>query len=216
MKAIVLLSGGLDSTTCLAKACAEQYQTYALSFNYSQRHIVELEAAKMIAKKYNVLEHYIVDISLPNTNTSSLTNKNINVPEYTSQANIPNTYVPGRNTLFLSYAISLAEAIQADSIWIGCSSIDYSGYPDCRPEYIKAFQNLVDLAIPAGINNKPLTIRTPLINLSKAETIALGLELGVDYSETISCYRATVDNTACGECDSCVLREKGFAELNQQ
>jgi 7-cyano-7-deazaguanine synthase len=216
MKAIVLLSGGLDSTTCLAKACAEQYQTYALSFNYSQRHIVELEAAKMIAKKYNVLEHYIVDIRLPNTNTSSLTNKNINVPEYTSQANIPNTYVPGRNTLFLSYAISLAEAIQADSIWIGCSSIDYSGYPDCRPEYIKAFQHLVDLAIPAGINNKPLTIRTPLINLSKAETIALGLELGVDYSETISCYRATVDNTACGECDSCVLREKGFAELNQQ
>ena len=215
MKAIVLLSGGLDSTTCLAKACSEGYTTYALSFNYKQRHIVELEAAKKIASQYKVKEHYIVDISLPSIYTSSLTNEDINVPDYKKQESIPNTYVPGRNTLFLSYAMSLAESIQAESIWIGCSSIDYSGCPDCRPDYIKAFQQLIGLAIPNGINGKKLTIQTPLITLSKAETIALGLSLGVDYSQTISCYKATKENPACGQCDSCVLRNKGFEELKK-
>jgi len=215
-KAIILLSGGLDSTTCLALAKQQKLETYALSFNYQQKHSVELTAAKKIAKHYAVNDHYIVDITLPNNQLSSLTNNNLTPPQYSANSDdthIPNTYVPARNTLFLSYALSLAESIQANSIWIGCSVIDYSNYPDCRPEFIQSYQQLIDNAVPLGVNNQPIKLKAPLLNLSKAETIKLGLSLGVNYSMTISCYCATAEQPACGKCDSCVLRQKGFAEI---
>jgi len=206
-KAVVLLSGGLDSTTCLALAQQKQLELYAISFDYGQKHNVELEAAKKIAKKFQVKEHCIIPIKLPDSSTTSLINQDLQVPEYSKTKSIPNTYVPARNTIFLSYALNLAESINAKSIWIGCSSVDYSGYPDCRPEFIKAFNNLINLSIK-------ITIEAPLMYLSKAETIKLGHSLGVDYTKTISCYNATLEKSACGYCDSCILREQGFKALN--
>ncbi|QIB26507.1 7-cyano-7-deazaguanine synthase QueC [Caloranaerobacter azorensis] len=207
-KAVILLSGGLDSTTCMGIAQNEGYELYPISFDYKQRHRKELEAAKKIAEYYNVKEHRI--ISLDNVGGSALTDKNIDVPEYKGDGEIPVTYVPARNILFLSYALGYAEVIGAEAIFIGVSSVDYSGYPDCRPEFIEAFQKVVDVGTAAGVKGKSIKIIAPLINLSKAETIKLGTKYGVPYHLTTSCYNGK--EKACGVCDSCVLRLKGFAE----
>ncbi|KPU28040.1 7-cyano-7-deazaguanine synthase [Caloranaerobacter sp. TR13] len=207
-KAVILLSGGLDSTTCMGIAQKEGYELYPISFDYRQRHRRELEAAKKIAEYYNVKEHKI--ISLDNVGGSALTDKNIDVPEYKGDGEIPVTYVPARNILFLSYALGYAEVIGAEAIFIGVSSVDYSGYPDCRPEFIKAFQNVVDVGTAAGVKGKSIKIVAPLINLSKAETIKIGTKYGVPYHLTTSCYNGK--EKACGVCDSCVLRLKGFEE----
>ncbi|KGG81485.1 7-cyano-7-deazaguanine synthase [Caloranaerobacter azorensis H53214] len=207
-KAVILLSGGLDSTTCMGIAQNEGYELYPISFDYKQRHRKELEAAKKIAEYYNVKEHKI--ISLDNVGGSALTDENIDVPEYKGDGEIPVTYVPARNILFLSYALGYAEVIGAEAIFIGVSSVDYSGYPDCRPEFIEAFQKVVDVGTAAGVKGKSIKIIAPLINLSKAETIKLGTKYGVPYHLTTSCYNGK--EKACGVCDSCVLRLKGFAE----
>jgi 7-cyano-7-deazaguanine synthase len=210
-KAVVLFSGGLDSTTCLAIAESEGYDCHALSFDYNQRHAVELKAAKTIAARLNVT-HKI--LTIPNLGGSALTDKNIDIPEHDQSAEIPITYVPGRNTIFLSFAMAYAEVIGADTLFIGVSAVDYSGYPDCRPEYIEAFQTLANLATKSGIEHSALKIKTPLIDLSKAETIQRGHALGVDYTHTISCYQANQYGEACGKCDSCALRKKGFKDSN--
>jgi 7-cyano-7-deazaguanine synthase len=212
-KAVILFSGGLDSTTCLAHALHEGFTCHALSFNYGQKHATEIVAAKKIAAAYGV-SHTIIDIPLWQLAECALTNPNIAVPDFKDHHTIPITYVPARNTLFLSFGLALAESINAKDIFIGVSAVDYSGYPDCRPEYIAAFQNLANLATKMGVHENNIKIHTPLIHLSKAETILLGLSLGVDYEATISCYRATANGHACGTCDSCVLRKKGFREAN--
>lgn len=212
-KAIVLLSGGLDSTTCLATAKHAGYDCYALSFDYGQRHNSELAAAKICAAQAGVKAHKILNLSLDQFGHSALTDLSIDVPDYAEGEAIPVTYVPARNTVFLSYALAYAEVTEADAIYIGCSAIDYSGYPDCRPEYIEAFQTMANLATKRGIEGNPIKIITPLINLNKAQTIELGLSLGVDYSQTVSCYQANEIGEACGTCDSCALRKKGFNEL---
>ncbi len=212
-KAIILLSGGLDSTTCLAIA-NKDYECYTLSFDYGQRHHAELIKAENIAKKFKVKQHEVVKLSLNNLITSALTDKSKAIPDYKDSKEIPSTYVPARNTVFLSLALGWAEVLKADSIFIGVSDVDYSGYPDCRPEYIAAFQQLANLATKSGIEGNKINIVTPLIHLSKAETIKLGLELDVDYSMTVSCYQATSDGFACGRCDSCTLRKKGFKQAN--
>lgn len=212
--AIVLFSGGLDSTTCLAIAKQQGFAVYALSFDYGQRHHIELVAAKRIAQFFQVKNHYIVPITLPETTTSALTNTNLAVPAHEGNHAIPVTYVPARNTLFLAYALSLADALHIRDIFIGVSAVDYSGYPDCRPEFIHAFQTLANLATQSAIEGHSITIHAPLIHLSKAQTISTGLRLGVDYSLTVSCYQADENGYACGICDSCVLRKKGFAALN--
>jgi len=214
-KAVILLSGGLDSTTCLAYAMSEGYACYALSFDYGQKHHAELFAAKKIAQKFNVEKHEIINLtSIGRLGGSALTDESIHVPAHTESASIPVTYVPARNTIMLSIALGWAEILEADAIFIGVSSVDYSGYPDCRPEYIKAFTDMAKLATKQGVEGKPIQIQTPLIHLSKAETSRLGVSLGVDYAETISCYKATDDGLACGECDSCYLRKKGFRDAN--
>ena len=210
-KAVVLFSGGLDSTTCLAIAQSEGYDCYALSFDYNQRHATELQAAKKIAAHLGIT-HRILPV--PNVGGSALTDKNLAVPEHTQSTEIPITYVPGRNTIFLSFAMAYAEVLGAEAIFIGVSAVDYSGYPDCRPEYIEAFQALANLATKSGIEHKTLEIKTPLINLSKAETILYGHKLGVNYKNTVSCYQANEQGEACGRCDSCALRKKGFEEAN--
>ncbi len=204
-KAVVLFSGGLDSTTCLAYAKEQGYDLYALSFDYGQKHVVELEAAKRIARASHVTDHQILSLPTLTLGGSALTSDNITVPDATDSQDIPSTYVPARNTLFLSYGLGWAEQLKADALFIGVSAIDYSGYPDCRPTYIKAYQAMAKLAATHSV-----TIETPLIHLSKAETIALGIRLGVDYSQTISCYRATAARPACGTCDSCVIRQQAF------
>lgn len=209
-KAIILLSGGLDSTTCLAYAKSKGFICHAISFNYGQRHSVELEAAKKIAKKFET-EHSIFDLPIHQFGGSSLINHDLPIPEQT-QIGIPSTYVPARNTIFLAIALGLAEATHAKHIFIGVSAIDYSGYPDCRPEYIQAFQTMANLATRSGTEEGGITIHTPLIHLSKAETIRLGIELGVDYKLTVSCYQANSKGQACGRCDSCKLRKRGFEE----
>ena len=214
--AIVLLSGGVDSTTTLAIAKSESYETYALSFNYGQRHAIELEAAKRIAKHFQVKEHLTIDIDLRHIGGSALTD-DIEVPKDRSDAevggDIPITYVPARNTIFLSFAMAWAEVLGVDTIFIGVNALDYSGYPDCRPEYIAAFERMANLATKAGVEGKTqLRIRTPLINLTKAQIIKEGMELGVDYGLTHSCYDPTESDEACGRCDSCLLRRKGFQE----
>jgi len=211
-RAIILVSGGLDSATILAMAKSQGFDCYALTFDYGQKHRSELEAAKKVAKQFDVVEHQIVELKLNDICHSALTKDSISVPDYIGDGEIPVTYVPARNTIFLSIAMAWAESIEASNIFIGSSSVDYSGYPDCRPEYFNAFQDLANLATKVGVENKSLTINAPLLHLSKAETLKEGLRLGVDYSQTTSCYRANKDGEACGSCDSCVLRKQGFEE----
>ena len=213
-KAVVLLSGGLDSATVLAIAIREGYQAHALSFRYGQRHVIELAAARRVAEKLGATEHQIVDVDLRAFGGSALTDDAIAVPhgELDTTA-IPVTYVPARNTIFLSFALAWAEVLGAQDIFLGVSAVDYSGYPDCRPEYIAAYETMANLATKAAVEGRQhLTIHTPLIRLTKAQTIARGLELGVDYGITHSCYEPD-GIRACGTCDSCLLRARGFAEL---
>ncbi|MDH5516738.1 MAG: 7-cyano-7-deazaguanine synthase QueC [Gammaproteobacteria bacterium] len=209
-KAVILLSGGLDSVTVLAMA-KQQYDCYALSFSYGQRHDVELQAAKNIASLYNVSEHRVLNIDLGQLGGSALTDMNIEVPE-SSEQGIPVTYVPARNTIFLSYALAWAEVLEARDIFIGVNAVDYSGYPDCRPEYINAFGQMANLATKSAVEGNKITLHTPLISLSKGDIIKLGTANGVDYSKTVSCYSADAQGRACGRCDSCRLRKKGFEE----
>ena len=209
MKALILLSGGLDSATILAIALDQGYQCYALSFNYGQRHATELNAAAKIAKAFAVLEHKTIDLDLTQIGGSALTDNNINVPE-SPTVGIPITYVPARNTIFLSYALAWAEVMDINNIFIGVNAVDYSGYPDCRPEYIQAFERMANLATKSGVEGKILTIHTPLIDLSKAEIIQQGNRLNVDYALTISCYQVDKNGGACGVCDSCRFRKEGF------
>jgi 7-cyano-7-deazaguanine synthase len=214
--AVILLSGGLDSTTALAIAKAQGYTPYALSFRYGQRHSIELAAAKAVAADMGVAQHVVADIDLRMFGGSALTD-DIEVPKYDSAdqvgAEIPITYVPARNTVFLSFALAWAEVLNAYDIFIGVSALDYSGYPDCRPEFIEAYERMANLATKAGVEgDQKINIHTPLINLSKAQTVEKGLALGVDYSKTVSCYDPLEDGASCGSCDSCMLRLKGFAE----
>jgi 7-cyano-7-deazaguanine synthase len=212
-KAIILLSGGLDSTTVLAMAKKIGFECYAISFNYGQKQKSELKMAKFNAKKFKAIKHQIINIALDDFGGSALTDKNINIPDFSDNTEIPVTYVPARNTIFLSYALAFAEVTGANDIFIGVNSVDYSGYPDCRPEYIKSFQAMANLATKTAIEGNKVTIHTPLIDLDKAQIIAKGLELGVDYANTISCYSADDEGQACGKCDSCYLRKKGFQQL---
>jgi 7-cyano-7-deazaguanine synthase len=214
-KAIVLVSGGLDSATCLAIAQAEGYACYALSFDYGQRSVSELAAAARLAEAAGVVAHKTLPIDMGAIGGSALTDRSIAVPEQETQG-IPITYVPARNTVFLSYALAWAEVVSAEAIFIGVNALDYSGYPDCRPEYINAFQSLIDLATKAGVEGKSIALRTPLIDLTKAEIIDVGLRLGVDYAVTVSCYQADEDGRACGRCDSCRLRIKGFVDAQSE
>lgn len=208
-KAVVLLSGGLDSSTCLAWAAAK-YDCYALSFMYGQKATSELLAAQQLAQQY-AIEHRVINIDLGTIGGSALTDSNLAIPEQ-EEDGIPITYVPARNTIFLSYALALAEVKEADAIVIGINAVDYSGYPDCRPEYIDAFTKMANLATKAGIEGHPIKIETPLLHLSKANIIRLGLEHGLDYAQTVSCYQADTTGRACGKCDSCRLRQLGFVE----
>ncbi len=213
-KAVILLSGGLDSTICLATAKNQQFDLHALSFNYGQRHKHELKAAKNIADYFQVFEHKIVNINLRTFGGSALTDE-IDVPKNTAPDDdtIPITYVPARNTIFLSYALAWAEVIAAFDIFIGINALDYSGYPDCRPAYINSFQQLANLATKTAVeSNRLLTIHAPLMQMTKTEIIQKGIELNVDYSLTHSCYDPGVDGISCGHCDSCRLRLKGFSE----
>ena len=208
-KAVVLLSGGLDSVTTLAMARQQNFDCYALSFRYGQRHTAELEAAEQVAKSMRVQQHQIFDLDLSLFDSSALTNTKIKVPEETTDG-IPVTYVPARNTIFLSIAMGWAEVLQAQHVFIGVNAVDYSGYPDCRPEFIQAFQEMCDLATKSAVEGQSIKIHTPLIDLSKAEIIRVGAELGVDYALTVSCYQANREGKACGQCDSCRLRKQGF------
>ncbi len=210
-KAIILLSGGLDSITTLALAQQQGYHCYALSFDYGQRHHAELIAASRIAQDYRVIDHKIIKIGLGAIGGSALTDADIAVPE-TAQVGIPVTYVPARNTLFLSFALGWAEVLGLTDIFIGVNAVDYSGYPDCRPEFIEAFERLANLATKAGVEGQRFCIHTPLIALSKAEIIKLGHSLGVDYQNTVSCYSADPQGRACGVCDACRLRKAGFMQ----
>lgn len=208
----MLFSSGLDSTTCLAIANKEGFETYALSFDYGQKHRVELDNAKRISKHFNVKEHKIVSLALNSIGGSALTDDNIEVPDYQGTGEIPSTYVPARNTIFLSVALGWAEVLEAYDIFIGANDLDYSGYPDCRPEYFKAFEAMANLATKAGVEGKHFKINAPLLRLTKSQVIQKGIELGVDYGLTISCYRADQEGRACGKCDSCTYRKKGFKE----
>ena len=214
--AVVLLSGGLDSTTVLAMARDQGFACHALSFRYGQRHAVELEAARSIASAAGVVDHVIADIDLRVFGGSALTS-DLAVPKHDSvdelKADIPVTYVPARNTIFLSFAVAWAEVLEASDIFLGVNALDYSGYPDCRPEYIAAYEAMANLATRAGVEGTTsLRIHTPLISMTKADIITAGLALGVDYSLTISCYDPDPDGQACGHCDSCLLRQRGFDE----
>ena len=216
--AVVLLSGGLDSTTVLAIAKDRGHVPYALSFRYGQRHAIELEAARRVAQAQGVARHVVADIDLRVFGGSSLTT-DIDVPKHDTvdalTNEIPSTYVPARNTIFLSFALAYAETVGASDIFIGVNALDYSGYPDCRPEYIAAFQTMANLATKAGVGGTSLTIHTPLIEMTKAEIVRTGLGLGVDYSLTSSCYDPDTMGKPCGQCDSCLLRLKGFSEAGQ-
>jgi len=219
-KAVVLLSGGVDSATTLAIARSMGFDAYALSFRYGQRHMVELEAAARVARENGVVEHLTVDIDLRRIGGSALT-ADIAVPKYGSVEelgnNIPVTYVPARNTIFLSYALAWAEVIGSSDIFIGVNALDYSGYPDCRPEYIEAYKHMANLATRAGVEGAgKLRIHAPLIHWSKAQIIKRGMELGVDYSLTHSCYDPDAEGASCGRCDSCLLRLKGFKEAGMK
>lgn len=214
--AVVLLSGGLDSATCLAICKNQGFSPYAISFRYGQRHAFELTQATKVAAQMGVAKHTIISIDLGANGGSALTDSNLAVPKHESAADIgtdiPLTYVPARNTVFLSYALGWAEVLGAADIFIGVNALDYSGYPDCRPEYIAAFEAMANLATKAGVEGRRLTIHAPLIDLSKAEIIRLGLSLGVDYSQTFSCYDPGPKDKACGSCDSCLLRQRGFEQ----
>lgn len=215
-KAVVLLSGGLDSTTVLAIAKSQGYEPYALSFRYGQRHIVELEAAKRVAAAQGVAQHVVCDIDLRTFGGSALTSAT-DVPKHgsadeLSADEIPITYVPARNTIFLSFALAFAEVEGAADVFIGVNALDYSGYPDCRPEYIEAYETMANLATRAGVEGARLKIHTPLISMTKAEIVRTGMELGVDYSLTLSCYDPDAEGRSCGHCDSCLLRIRGFEE----
>jgi 7-cyano-7-deazaguanine synthase len=217
--AIGLLSGGIDSTTTVAIAIAQGYATYVLSFDYGQRHSLELEAARRVAKSLGVKEHRAVKIDNRIFGGSALTD-DVDVPKGRSEkeiaAGVPITYVPARNTVFLSYALAWAEVLGASDIFIGINALDYSGYPDCRPEFITAFENLANLATKSGVEGQRFRIHAPLISLSKAEIIRRGTELGIDFSLTHSCYDPATDGRACGRCDSCHIRLKGFSEAGLQ
>ncbi len=214
-RAVVLLSGGIDSTTTLAIAIADSYEAYALSFDYGQRHQIEMEAARRVANSLGAKEHHVAKIDLRVFGGSALTDE-IDVPKQRSQSEIargiPVTYVPARNTIFLAYAVAWSEVIPADDIFLGVNAIDYSGYPDCRPEFIEAFETLANLGTKSGVEGRRFQIHTPLIKFSKAEIIREAIELGVDLSLTHSCYDPSPEGLACGECDSCLLRLKGFRE----
>jgi 7-cyano-7-deazaguanine synthase len=212
-RAVLLLSGGLDSTTLLAYAVNERFTVHAMTFRYGQRHAVEIEAARRVATLYGVRDHAIVDIDLRTFGGSALTS-DVAVPkDRADDTGIPITYVPARNTIFLSFALAWAEVLQAGDIFIGVNALDYSGYPDCRPEYIAAYERMANLATRGGVEGtNPIRIRTPLIDRSKAQIIQLGLSMGVDYSITQSCYDPDPSGAACGHCDACRLRLKGFAE----
>lgn len=212
--ALVLLSGGLDSATTLAMARAEGFECYAISFAYGQRHRVELDAAEMIARKFAVLEHRIVPIDLSAFGGSALTDNAIDIPEASevSGDTIPVTYVPARNTVFLSLALAWSEVLGVRDIFMGVNAVDYSGYPDCRPEFILAFETMANLATKAGVEGDRFTIHTPLIDMRKADIIQRGLALGVDYRQTVSCYQPNDQGEACGRCASCRLRREGFTQ----
>lgn len=208
--AVVLVSGGLDSATTLALAAGQGYRCHALSFRYGQRHAAELDAARTVAARYGAVEHRIIDIDLAAFGGSALTDPGIAVPELPTSG-IPVTYVPARNTVFLALALAYAEVLGAGDIFIGVNAVDYSGYPDCRPEFVRAFEALAALATRAGVEGRGPSIHTPLIDLSKADIIRRGAALGVDFADTLSCYQPDVEGRACGRCDSCRLRREGFA-----
>jgi 7-cyano-7-deazaguanine synthase len=214
-RAVVLLSGGLDSTTTLAVARRDGFEPHAITFRYGQRHEIEVDAARRIARAAKVSDHVVADIDLRTFGGSALTSElavpKQRTPEQMTKG-VPVTYVPARNTIFLSFALAWAEVLGARDIYIGVNAVDYSGYPDCRPEYIAAYERMANLATRAGIEGLHTHIRTPLIALSKGDIIRLGTSLGVDYSQTTSCYDPTVHGVACGQCDSCTLRLKGFAD----
>ena len=215
-KAVVLSSGGLDSTTVIAIAKSEGFEVYSLSFDYGQRHAHELKAAKSVARQFQVARHLVIRIDLGAIGGSALTD-NLDVPKSrslkTMTSEIPITYVPARNTVFLSYALAWAEVLQSSDIFIGVNAVDFSGYPDCRPEFIAAFEHMANLATKIGVEGKTrVRIRTPLLHLSKAQIITRGTALGVDYAITHSCYDPSLRGLACGQCDSCLLRRKGFIE----
>ncbi len=214
-RAVVLLSGGLDSATVLAEAAASGFEPYALTVEYGQRHQAEIDAAQRVAKSVGVAKHVITALDLRTFGGSALTD-DIDVPKDTPPReigkDIPATYVPARNTIFLSLALAWAETLDANDIFIGVNALDYSGYPDCRPEFIEAFEKLAAVATKAGVTGSPVQIHTPLIQMTKREIITRGIELGVDYGLTLSCYDPAVDGAACGRCDACALRRKGFEE----
>lgn len=208
--AVILLSGGLDSATVVAMAKAEGYTCYSMSFDYGQRHHAELQAAERVARQLGVVEHKVIGLNLNGIGGSALTDSNIAVPEAPTEG-IPATYVPARNTVFLALALGWAEVLEARDIFIGVNAVDYSGYPDCRPEFVEAFERMANLATKAGVEGQGFTIRAPLQQMSKGEIIQAGMRLGVDYALTVSCYQADDDGRACGKCDSCRLRAVGFA-----
>lgn len=208
-KAVILLSGGLDSATVVAMAKDQGYACYTMSFDYGQRHRAELNAAARVARDLGVVQHKVIGLNLDGMGGSALTDTSIDVPETLGEG-IPVTYVPARNTVFLSLALGWAEVLGARDIFIGVNAVDYSGYPDCRPEFIEAFERLANLATKAGVEGNGFTIQAPLQNMSKAEIVKAGVALGVDYGLTVSCYQANNDGQACGKCDSCRLRAEGF------
>ena len=210
-RAVVLLSGGLDSATVLAIAASQGYDCYALSFDYGQRAQTELNAARALVKSLGAKEHRVFNLDLAQFGGSALTDSSIDVPS-DAEEGIPVTYVPARNTIFLSLALAWAEVLHADAIFIGVNAVDYSGYPDCRPEFIAAYEQMANLATRNGVTGEPFKIETPLIDLTKAEIIQQGTKLGLDYALTVSCYQSDDDGRACGNCDSCHLRAKGFAD----
>lgn len=210
-RAVILLSGGLDSATVVAMARAEGYNCYTMSFDYGQRHRSELEAAARVARDLGVIEHKVIGLNLDGIGGSALTDSSIDVPETLGEG-IPVTYVPARNTVFLSLALGWAEVLQARDIFIGVNAVDYSGYPDCRPEFVEAFEVMANLATKAGVEGNGFRIQAPLQNLSKGQIVEAGTKLGVDYSLTVSCYQADAQGRACGKCDSCRLRAQGFAD----
>lgn len=208
-RAVILLSGGLDSATVVAMARAQGYSCYTMSFDYGQRHRAELNAAARVARDLGAIEHKVIGLNLDGIGGSALTDSSIDVPEAPSEG-IPVTYVPARNTVFLSLALGWAEVLQARDIFIGVNAVDYSGYPDCRPEFVEAFEVMANLATKAGVEGQGFRIKAPLQNMSKAQIVQAGVKLGVDYSLTVSCYQADNEGRACGKCDSCRLRAEGF------